>query len=303
MCNININKELTYENYKQPQTLRACQVLYDTLLQIDEESYYNIEPIKQTKEEQEFFGRPENEKANLQYEPSPMVQQEINPEAGPGPQTQAHCEGRLTESEEIVTQQTTPSDNTELQPVQELLDHKDKFLDLDIEVPWPVPFPDNKKHHVILIWQNGIWTAKDMFKVDGAEYAFSTWFTEAKEIDLASVILGAENKDEAMQENYSEEEINEIIKLAVDAYRASDKGSVEMWTNQPEINNIVSEPDLEKKFAENLSLKDSSDLKDEKQKNIASETKFEADSIISVFLGGTDCEITAYLRLNLEVRD
>ncbi|CAG8824179.1 18020_t:CDS:1, partial [Dentiscutata erythropus] len=43
----------------------------------------------------------------------------------------------------------------------------------------------------------------------------------------------AENEDEAMQEvylqclyrNYSEEEeINEIIKLAVDAYRASDKG-------------------------------------------------------------------------------
>jgi len=234
MCNININKELTYENYKQPQTLRACQVLYDTLLQIDEESYYNIEPIKQTKEEQEFFGRPENEEANLQYKPSPMVQQEINPEAGPGPQTQAHCEGRLTESEEIVTQQTTPSDNTELQPVQELLDHKDKFLDLDIEVPWPIPFPDNKKHHVTLIWQNGIWTAKDMFKVDGAEYAFSTWFTEAKEIDLASVILGAENEDEAMQEVYlqclyrnylEEEEINEIIKLAVDAYRASDKGS------------------------------------------------------------------------------
>ena len=86
-----------------------------------------------------------------------------------------------------------------MQPVQELLDHKDKFLDLDIEVPWPVPYPDNKEHRVI--WQNGIRTAKDMFKVDGAEYAFSTWFTEAKEIDLASVILGAENKDEAMLYN------------------------------------------------------------------------------------------------------
>ncbi|KAF0484341.1 hypothetical protein F8M41_023026 [Gigaspora margarita] len=67
-----------------------------------------------------------------------------------------------------------------------------------------------------------------MFKVDRAEYAFSTWFAEAKEIDLASIILGAENEDKAMQEvflqclyqNYSEEEINETIKLAVDAYRA-----------------------------------------------------------------------------------
>ncbi|CAG8641843.1 8361_t:CDS:2 [Paraglomus brasilianum] len=36
------------------------------------------------------------------------------------------------------------------------------------------------------------------------------------------------------------------------------------------------QPDLEKKV-ENLSLTDSSDLKDEKQRNIASETKFEAD--------------------------
>ncbi|CAG8739481.1 4436_t:CDS:2, partial [Cetraspora pellucida] len=48
-------------------------------------------------------------------------------------------------------------DNTELQPVQELLNYKDKFLDLDIE------------------------------------------FTEAKEINLVSVILEAENENEAMQ--------------------------------------------------------------------------------------------------------
>ncbi|CAG8763061.1 13938_t:CDS:2, partial [Racocetra persica] len=146
-------------------------------------------------EEQGFFDKPEIEEANLQR-----------------PHTQAHHE--------------------ELQPVQELPIHEEGFLDLDVEVPWPVPFPDNKKHRVI--WQNGIRTAKDMFKVDGAEYTFSTWFTEAKEIDLASVILGAENEDEAMQkvylqclyQNYSEEEeINKIIKLVVDAYRASDKRS------------------------------------------------------------------------------
>ncbi|CAG8795186.1 11424_t:CDS:2, partial [Racocetra persica] len=97
-----------------------------------------------------------------------------------------------------------------LQPVQELPIHEEGFLDLDVE------------------------TAKNMFKVDRAEYAFSTWFTEAKEIDLASIILGAENEDEAMQRafknkdeaiqrlflqclycNYSEKEINETIKLAV----------------------------------------------------------------------------------------
>ncbi|CAG8851330.1 1229_t:CDS:1, partial [Racocetra persica] len=136
----------------------------------------------------------------------------------------------LTKSEEIVTQQTTPLDNIESQPVQELSIHEEGFLDLDVEVPWPVQFPYNEEHRII--WQNRIQIAKNMFKIDGAEYAFSTWFTEAKEIDLASVILGAKNEDEAMQEiylqclyqNYSEEEeINKIIKLEVDAYRASDK--------------------------------------------------------------------------------
>ncbi|CAG8791235.1 23587_t:CDS:2, partial [Racocetra persica] len=127
-----------------------------------------------------------------------------SPEAGPDPRTQAHHEGRLTKLEEIVTQQTTLLDNIELQPVQKLPIHEEGFLDLDVE------------------------TAKNMFKVDGAEYAFLTWFIEVKEIGLASVILGAENEDKAMQEvflqclfqNYSEEEINKTIKLAVDAYRA-----------------------------------------------------------------------------------
>ncbi|CAI2191371.1 10399_t:CDS:2, partial [Funneliformis geosporum] len=44
---------------------------------------------------------------------------------------------------------------------------------------------------------------------------------------------------------------------------------VEMSTKRPEISNTVSEPDLEKKVAEKLSLKDSSDLKGEKQENTA----------------------------------
>ncbi|CAG8844037.1 31293_t:CDS:2, partial [Gigaspora margarita] len=49
------------------------------------------------------------------------------------------------------------------------------FLDLDIEVPWPVPFPENEEHREY---------AKDMFKVDGAEYAFSTWFVDTEEHKL-----------------------------------------------------------------------------------------------------------------------
>ncbi|CAG8789907.1 19689_t:CDS:2, partial [Racocetra persica] len=178
----------------QPKNLAECKALYDELLQMDEEAYILQKPLTEEEKykEQEFFGEPKIEEANLQHEPSQMVQLEIDPKAGPGPQTQAHHEGRLTESEEIVTQQTTPLDNIEL-----------------------------------------IQYAKDMFKVDGAEYVFSTWFTEATDIDLVSVILEAENEDEAMQKvflqclyrNYSEEKINKIIKLAVDTYRVSDKGS------------------------------------------------------------------------------
>ncbi|KAF0413853.1 hypothetical protein F8M41_007716 [Gigaspora margarita] len=56
------------------------------------------------------------------------------------------------------------------------------FLDLDIEVPWPVSFLDNKEH--CEVWQNGIQYAKDIFKVDGAEYAFSTWFTEIEKLNF-----------------------------------------------------------------------------------------------------------------------
>ncbi|CAG8823782.1 24882_t:CDS:2, partial [Cetraspora pellucida] len=59
---------------------------------------------------------------------------------------------------------------------EELSIHEKGFLDLDVKY------------------------AKNMFKVDGAEYVFSTRFTEATDIDLASVILEAENENEAMQE-------------------------------------------------------------------------------------------------------
>ncbi|KAF0484342.1 hypothetical protein F8M41_023027 [Gigaspora margarita] len=68
---------------------------------------------REKREEQGFFDEPEIEEANFQHEPSLIVQPEIDLEAGPGPRTQAHHE------------------------------------DLDIEVPWPVPFPDDKEHRAI----------------------------------------------------------------------------------------------------------------------------------------------------------
>jgi len=39
-------------------------------------------------------------------------------------------------------------------------------------VPWLVPFPNNEGHQKV--WQKGIQMVKDMFKVDSAEYTFST---------------------------------------------------------------------------------------------------------------------------------
>ncbi|CAG8585280.1 13147_t:CDS:1 [Acaulospora colombiana] len=115
-------KEVIYQDYPQPQNLFQCKRLYDQLLQVDPEAYVNVSetPLmeEEKREEQEFFDEPEIEEANFQHETSPMVQPEIDPEAGPGTRTQDYREARLTNSEEIVTQQTIPSDNIELQPVQ-----------------------------------------------------------------------------------------------------------------------------------------------------------------------------------------
>jgi len=61
-------------------------------------------------------------------------------------------------------------------PAPEIIDQRDDSeedpKDLDKKVPWPVLFPDNEVHQKV--WQKGIQTAKDMFKVDDAEYTFST---------------------------------------------------------------------------------------------------------------------------------
>ena len=39
---------------------------------------------------------------------------------------------------------------------------------------WLIPFSDNERHQKV--WQKGIQTAKDMFKVDGTEYIQSTLY-------------------------------------------------------------------------------------------------------------------------------
>ena len=79
-------KELYYEDWEQPRTLKACQVLYNTLFQIDEEAFANIEPIKLTEEERKFFDEPEIEIENQISQPvieSAKKQVIDSPKAGP----------------------------------------------------------------------------------------------------------------------------------------------------------------------------------------------------------------------------
>ena len=118
------------------------------------------------------------------------------PQAGPGPRTQAFREGRKNESRHLLDllMDDTISETAQGQREQKLLTfdelekwiNKPSFIDLDQEVPWPVRFPYNEKHRQT--WQNGIQTAKDMFKVDGAEYVFSTWFDNyIREFDFGKI--------------------------------------------------------------------------------------------------------------------
>ena len=51
------------------------------------------------------------------------------------------------------------------------------------------------------MWQNGIQKVKDIFKEDGTEYAFSTWFAEVpEEIDIGELLGKGYNEKGAMNE-------------------------------------------------------------------------------------------------------
>ncbi|CAG8497133.1 15973_t:CDS:2 [Cetraspora pellucida] len=132
---------------------------------------------------------------------------EADPEAGPGPRTQIHREQKkklVLTINELIKWLSKPEIKNNKKIKSKLVPKTDKewfdlmesnisepsnpepqayhFLDLDIEVSWPVLFPDDEKH--CAIWQKGIQYAKDIFKVDGAEYAFSTWFIDTEELKL-----------------------------------------------------------------------------------------------------------------------
>jgi hypothetical protein len=101
-------------------------------------------------------------------------------------------------------------------------------------VPWPVLFPDKESHREV--WQKGIQTAKDMFKVDGAEYTFSTWFVGIPKKEFINILLSARSEKEVVKkakEIYlrwgmcNEEGILKRIKSLIQEYKAEDKGSPE----------------------------------------------------------------------------
>ncbi|GES82001.1 hypothetical protein GLOIN_2v1848952 [Rhizophagus clarus] len=123
-------------------------------------------------------------------------------------------------------------------PAPEVIDQKDGSKDdpkdLDKIVPWPVSFPDNERHREV--WQKGIQTAKDMFKVDGAEYTFSTWFAKVLGKELTNILLSARSEKQVakkVKEVYlqrglcNEKAISEKIESLIREYKAEDKGSSE----------------------------------------------------------------------------
>jgi hypothetical protein len=107
-------------------------------------------------------------------------------------------------------------------------------------VPWPISFPDEEMHREV--WQKGIQTAKDMFKVDGAEYMFSTWFSEQKDLDLVDIMERAKSEKEIERElrrqclllNYPEEEIKAKANLAKEFYRNWDSDRAEAFEKRVE---------------------------------------------------------------------
>ncbi|CAG8480295.1 19201_t:CDS:2, partial [Racocetra fulgida] len=88
-----------------------------------------------------------------------------------------------TDAEWFDLMEKTPSRSQKKTPTPAIIDQRDESKDnpkdIDKKVFWPVLFPDDEMHQKV--WQKGIQTAKDMFKVDGAEYTFSTWFAIEKE--------------------------------------------------------------------------------------------------------------------------
>ena len=49
------------------------------------------------------------------------------------------------------------------------------------------------------VWQKGIQTAKNIFKVDDAEYTFSTWFAGIPKKEFINILLSARSEKEVVK--------------------------------------------------------------------------------------------------------
>ncbi|UZO09714.1 uncharacterized protein OCT59_029929 [Rhizophagus irregularis] len=161
----------------------------------------------------------ERKSSNKRRKKAQVFQLVEDSEAGPGPATKAYREEQRKKAPEIIDQKDGFEDDPK---------------DLDKKVPWSVPFPDKECHQKV--WQKGIQTAKDMFKVDGAEYTFSTWFAGILKKDFINILLTAKSEKEVAKkakEVYLQRGcavgwvISEKIESLIREYKAEDKGSPE----------------------------------------------------------------------------
>ncbi|RGB28904.1 hypothetical protein C1646_767230 [Rhizophagus diaphanus] len=128
----------------------------------------------------DLIERQAKRKSSNKWQKKAQVFQLVDSEVGPGPATKAY---RERQRKKVI-------------PIPEIIDQKDGFeddlKDLDKKVPWSVLFPDKEYHQKV--WQKGIQTAKDIFKVDGTEYTFLTWFAVIPKKDFINILLTAKSE-------------------------------------------------------------------------------------------------------------
>ncbi|PKK56932.1 hypothetical protein RhiirC2_721548 [Rhizophagus irregularis] len=202
---------------------------------------------KVSKTDIEWFDLMEESSSKRQKKTKVSQPIEEDSEAGPGPTTQAYKKGKRKDQrkETSAFENIDQKDDSEgnLRDLDKKDDSEDDSeddpRDLDKKVPWPVPFPDKKCHWKV--WQKGIQTAKNMFKVDGAEYTFSTWFAVVPGEEITNILLLARSEKEVakkVKEAYlhrgwhtdnetMEEWLQENIESLIREYKVENKGSPE----------------------------------------------------------------------------
>src|SRR2546421_341123 len=177
-------------------------------------------------------------------EPDPEPVSVFEPESESEPEPELESESEPENESEASEYDTADEGSDEKDDSED--ESEDDPKDLDIKVPWPVPFPDNENHQKV--WQRGIKKAKDMLRVDGAEYFFSTWFASIPSKKLTNLLLTAKSEKEvaekvkelrktpsqrARNNEIFKGKIQRDIELLIQKYKSEDKGSPE-WISSME---------------------------------------------------------------------